>query len=238
MKKEKLLGVNVLITDYEQIANEIVGDITKNEKKFIVAINPEKVVKANEDELLTKILNDADYPIPDGRGIVFASKLKGGNIKKRITGIDCMLLLCDKFSKMDTKIFLYGSKQYVVEKTKQRLEEKYPGINIVGISNGYINDNDSLIKKINESNADVLFVALGSPKQEYWIYENMSKLNAKIFQGVGGSFDVISGNVKRAPLWMQKTGLEWLYRLIKQPFRIKIFLIFSKYLSLILKKEK
>ena len=115
---------------------------------------------------------------------------------------------------------MYGAKEETIKKAKENLEIKFPNIQIVGTINGYEKDNDKIIKAINKSKADIVFVALGSPKQEYWITENMNKVNAKIFQGVGGSFDVFSGNIKRAPKWMQKIGLEWLYRLIKEPKRI------------------
>jgi len=128
----------------------------------------------------------------------------------------CLLANNEKY-----KIFLYGAEEEVVKKAKKCLEQKYSNIKIVGYLNGYVNDLDKIIKTINKSKADILFVALGSPKQERWIIQNKEKIDAYVLQGVGGSFDVISGNIKRAPIWMQKYGLEWLYRTIKQPERFK-----------------
>lgn len=234
MKKETILGINVCTTTYEDLKKLIKNDIESKSKSFIVAINPEKVLKARKDDALKSILNSATYQIPDGIGIIYASKIKKGNIKSRITGIDCMDMLCNLANTENYKIFMYGAKEEVITKAKENLEKKYPNIKIVGTIDGYEKDNEKIIKTINNSKADIIFVALGSPKQENWIISNMDKLNVKIYQGVGGSFDVISGNIKRAPEWMQKSGLEWLYRLIKEPKRIFRQIKLIKFLFLIL----
>ena len=220
MNKENILGVDVSPLSYEDLKKNIEKDIENNKKSFIVAINPEKILKARKDEKLKELLNNATYEIPDGIGVIYASKLRKGNIKTRITGIDSMEMLCKLSEEKKYKIFMYGAKEETLKKAKENLEIKFPNIQIVGTINGYEKDNDKIISSINKSKADIVFVALGSPKQEYWITENMDKVSAKIFQGVGGSFDVFSGNIKRAPKWMQKIGLEWLYRLIKEPKRI------------------
>lgn len=220
MNKENILGVDVSPLSYEDLKKSIEKDIENNKKSFIVAINPEKILKARKDEKLKELLNNATYEIPDGIGVIYASKLRKGNIKTRITGIDSMEMLCKLSEEKKYKIFMYGAKEETIKKAKENLEIKFPNIQIVGTINGYEKDNDKIISSINKSKADIVFVALGSPKQEYWITENMDKVSAKIFQGVGGSFDVFSGNIKRAPKWMQKIGLEWLYRLIKEPKRI------------------
>ena len=238
MKKESVLGINVSITSYEELKEHINNDIKQNKKSFIVAINPEKILKARQDKKLKKLLNSADYQIPDGIGVVYASKLNKGKIKSRITGIDCMEMLCSMSSEKGYKIFLYGAKEEVVKTAKKKLKEKYENIKIVGTMNGYEKDEQKIIDAINKSNADIVFVALGSPKQENWILNNKEKINAKIFQGVGGSFDVISGNIKRAPKWMQKIGLEWLYRLIKEPKRIFRQIKLFKFLGLVLFNQK
>lgn len=220
MNKEEILKVNVSVTSYDDLEKSIIKDIESNKKSFIVAINPEKILKARKDEKLKNLLNNATYEIPDGIGVIYASKLRKGNIKTRITGIDSMEMLCKLSEEKKYKIFMYGAKEETIKKAKENLEIKFPNIQIVGTINGYEKNNDKIINAINKSKADIVFVALGSPKQEYWITENMDKVSAKIFQGVGGSFDVFSGNIKRAPKWMQKIGLEWLYRLIKEPKRI------------------
>ena len=238
MKKENILGINVLNIDYQSLERELNNDIKKHKQSFIVAINPEKILKARKDKKLKEILNAANYAIPDGIGVIYASKLRKGNIRKRITGIDTMDMLCELSVKNSYKIFLYGSQKEILEKAKKQLEIKYPNIQIVGYVNGYEKDNDIIIKKINNCRPDIVFVALGSPKQEYWIYTYMTKTNAIIFQGVGGSFDVISGKVKRAPKRMQRMGLEWLYRLFKEPKRFFRQLKLIKFALLVLLNKK
>jgi N-acetylglucosaminyldiphosphoundecaprenol N-acetyl-beta-D-mannosaminyltransferase len=228
--KETFLGIDVCTDNYEQLASKLMEDIDRNRKSFIVAINPEKIMKAQEDERLRELLNQATYQIPDGIGVILASIIKGGKIRSRVTGIDMMLRLCQEASIHGKKIFLYGAKPGVADEAKRKLEEKFPGIQIVGTMHGYEKDEKVVIDAINQSQADILFVALGSPTQEYWIVKHMHSLVPKVYQGVGGSFDVVSGRLKRAPLIFQKLGLEWLYRLIKEPWRWKRQLVLPKFL--------
>lgn len=220
MKKENILGIDVCKTTYKGLMDSISKDIEKNNKSFIVAINPEKILKSRKDEELKKLLNSATYQIADGIGVIYASKLKKGSIKERITGVDTMEKICELAAHKGYKIFMYGAKEEVVQQAKSNLEAKFKGIQIVGTINGYEKDNDKIIKIINKVKPNIIFVAMGSPKQELWIRDNMNKIDANIFQGVGGSFDVFSGTVKRAPLIMRKMGMEWLHRLIKDPKRI------------------
>ena len=220
MKKEKIYGIEVSITDYNLLRESVIYDIKKNKKSTVIAINPEKIMKSRDDYELKKILNEATYKIPDGVCVVLASKIKKGKINNRITGVDSMEMLCELSDEKGYKIFMYGAKKEVLVQAKINLKKKYKNINIVGAIDGYQQDSLLVVKKINEKKPNILFVALGSPKQEFWISEHLSKLNVNIIQGVGGSFDVISGNVKRAPKFMQKAGLEWLYRLFKEPKRI------------------
>lgn len=234
--KENFLGVDVCNYDYDQLASLLMQDIEKKKKSFIVAINPEKIMKAQEDEELRKLLNRADYQIPDGIGVIIASKIKGGQVKSRVTGIDMMLKLCQTAAANGKRIFLYGGKPGVADAAKAELEKQIPGIQIVGTLHGYEKDEQVLINTINQHNPEIIFVALGSPAQEYWIVNHMNKVTPYIFQGVGGSYDVISGNLKRAPELIQSFGLEWFYRLIKEPWRWKRQLILPKFLLKTMKK--
>ena len=137
------------------------------------------------------------------------------------------------------KVFMYGAKEEVVATAKVKIEEKYPSIQIAGYSNGYTKDQDELVRKINESGAEIIFVALGSPRQELWIRDHMKDLNVKVYQGVGGSFDVFAGNVKRAPSFFRKAGLEWFYRLITDPKRLNVSWLCQNFSSkLLLKSNK
>jgi N-acetylglucosaminyldiphosphoundecaprenol N-acetyl-beta-D-mannosaminyltransferase len=234
--KENLLGVNVSNETYEQITEKLLDRIRHNQKSFIVAINPEKIMKAQNDAQLMELLNKADFQIPDGVGILLASKLRGGKIRQRVTGIDLMMHLCKAFAKNNKSIFLYGGQPGVAEKACECLKILYPGINITGVLNGYEKDEQIVRSTINRANPDIVFVALGSPVQEYWIVNNMNHLSAQVFQGVGGSFDVISGRVKRAPSIFRRFGLEWLYRLLKEPVRWKRQTILPKFLIKALKE--
>jgi N-acetylglucosaminyldiphosphoundecaprenol N-acetyl-beta-D-mannosaminyltransferase len=144
--------------------------------------------------------------------------------------------LCEAFAKNNKSIFLYGGQPGVAEKACECLKILYPDINITGVLNGYEKDEQIIRSTINTANPDIVFVALGSPVQEYWIVNNMDHLSAQVFQGVGGSFDVISGRVKRAPSFFRKLGLEWLYRLLKEPVRWKRQTILPKFLIKALKE--
>lgn len=219
--KEQFLGIDVSSYSYEQLKQNIIADINQNRQSFIVAINPEKILQAQKDADLMRLLNKATYQIPDGVGVLVASKINGGKISQRVTGIDMLLTLCEQASENDKSVFLYGAKPGVANKAKDSLKVKFPNLRIAGVLDGYEKDEEHVIQTINAAQPDVLFVALGSPKQEYWIVEHMKDLDVKIFQGVGGSFDVISGRVKRAPDIFQRFGLEWLYRLVAEPWRIK-----------------
>lgn len=236
--KENILGIDVSNLNYDELAASLINDINNKRKAFIVAINPEKIMKAQKDRSLRELLNKATYQIPDGIGVILASKMMDGNIRTRVTGIDSMLKLCEVAAEHGKTVFLYGAKPGVAEKAKKELEKKYPGLQIVGVMDGYEKDQSKIKNAINTSKPDILFVALGSPRQENWIINNMDNLHPYVYQGVGGSFDVISGNLKRAPESFQKLGLEWLYRLIKEPWRWKRQLVLFKFLIHVLVKKK
>ncbi|AEN87034.1 MULTISPECIES: WecB/TagA/CpsF family glycosyltransferase [Priestia] len=233
--KENILGIDVCSDTYDELAAKLLQDIDKGRKSFIVAINPEKIMKAQEDRELKSLLNQATYQIPDGIGVILASKLKKGRIRERVTGIDMMLKLCQEATNNGKKIFLYGAKPGIADEAKAKLEEMFPGILIVGTLNGYEKNEEVIECTINDSGAEIVFVALGSPAQENWIIAHKEKLNPSVYQGVGGSFDVISGRLNRAPAVFQKFGLEWLYRLLKEPWRWKRQLELPRFLLRVLR---
>ncbi|WP_017380222.1 WecB/TagA/CpsF family glycosyltransferase [Paenisporosarcina sp. TG-14] len=219
--KENIMGVDVTTLNEQQLMSHIEDDIKRFQKVRIVAINPEKIMMAEQDLNLRQLLNESTYQIPDGIGVSIASKLSGGIVKGRVTGIGMMGNLLALANKNEWKIFMYGAKPEIVNQAAQNIQKKYPKLIISGTLDGYVNDTQLIMKTINEVQPHILFVALGSPKQELFIKNNMEQLHVNVFQGVGGSFDVFSGHVKRAPELFLKTGTEWLYRLIKQPSRIK-----------------
>ncbi len=152
---------------------------------------------------------------------VLAARLLYGRRLGRVTGADLMQSICAEAVGQGYRIFLYGSSPETSAKAAEVLQRRHPGIQIAGRKHGYLTDDETagLIDCINASGADILFVALGSPRQEHWISENLSRLNVSVVQGIGGTLDTIAGNVRRAPKWMQAMGLEWFYRLLKQPSR-------------------
>jgi len=236
--KETVLGIQVNTETYDELIEQIFDRIEKKEKSLIVAINPEKIMKAKDDPALKKLLNEAEFQIPDGIGVILASKLQKGNIIERVTGIDMMMRICEEAAKKQKRIFLYGGKPGVAASAAEKLKELYPGIQIAGIQHGYEKDNAKVVANINEAKPDILFVAMGSPKQENWINANRDQLYPIIYQGVGGSFDVLAGNVKRAPEFFQKIGLEWFYRLMLEPKRIKRQMALPKFLIEVIRSKK
>lgn len=236
--KETVLGVKVNTEDYDGLMVEVFDRIERKDKALVVAINPEKIMKAKEDPSLMALLNNAEIQIPDGIGVILASKLQKGQITARVTGVDMMLRLCEEGAKRGKPIFLYGGKPGVADKAKAKLEEMYPGIQIVGTQDGYEKDNEVVRARINAAKPDLLFVAMGSPRQENWINDNRDTLHPTIYQGVGGSFDVLAGTVKRAPEFWQKANLEWFYRLVKEPSRIGRQMALPKFLLEVMKSKK
>lgn len=235
---ENILGIDVTALDYQGIINEIDQVIKNNDKANVIAVNPEKFIAMEKNAELKELISQATFKIPDGIGVILASKLKGGQIRSRVTGVDLFVEILKLADKNSYKVYLYGGKPDVVSRTKEVIERDYRGVQVVGYSDGYQNDQGSLIEEINESGAQIMFVALGSPKQELWIKENMGRLNVNIYQGVGGSFDVLSGNVQRAPEVFRKTGTEWFYRLATQPSRFRRQMALPKFLFKVLFKSK
>ncbi len=220
--KETYLGVDVSPLTYEGIIASLEQRMERNEQSTIIAVNPEKVMTAQTNDTLKRLINTSTFQIADGIGIILASKLKKGAITERVTGVDMMARLLEFARDNDYPIYMYGAKRQVLDKAKANIERTYPGITIAGSTDGYEQDEEKIVSQIEASGAKLLFVALGSPKQELWIERHMNRLsNVLVFQGVGGSFDVFSGTVKRAPALFRKTGTEWLYRLITNPSRWK-----------------
>ena len=237
MNKEKVLGFDVCTESPKEMLENIFKSYKKQEQLFIVNINPEIIIANYNNEKFKEILNEQKYQIPDGTGIVWASKKNKGNIKQRITGIDLMIDICEESQKYGSRIFLYGSKPGIAKTAKENLKKQFPNINIVGECNGYCDEGETT-QKILEARSDIVFVGLGSPKQEEFIIENKEKFpSVKIFMPVGGSFDVISKTKKRAPNWVIKCNLEWLYRLFQEPSRIGRQMKLLKFMYLV-RREK
>mgnify|MGYP002577650029 CR=1 FL=1 len=237
MNKEKILGFDVCSNKQQDLLIQLFDDYNHNIQNMVVNINPEIIISNYKNKDLVKKLNEQKYQIPDGIGVVYASKINKGNITQRIAGIDFMEMIIKKSLELNSRIFLYGAKPEVIRLAKKELEKKYPGINIVGFLDGY-QSTEEAVKIIEKVNPDILFVGTGSPKQEKFILENKDKFrDTKILMPVGGSFDVISKSLKRAPKLIIKLNLEWLYRLIKQPSRFFRQLKLIKFIFYVLIKK-
>ena len=213
--------------------------LENNEKKFIITANPETLTMAETDEEVSKMLLDKNNSVvPDGIAIVKACKTLDIPVTERIAGVDIAEYLLHEASQLKKKVYLFGSKQEVIDGMKKVIEEKYSGIKLVGATNGYIEDKDKEFENIKKAKPDVIMVALGIPDQETLIYKHLKDFEKGIFIGVGGSFDVLSGTKKRAPKIFIKLNLEWLYRIMCEPKRLKRFWNNNVKFILKIKKEK
>ncbi len=219
-KQYKLLGYNIDLFDMQSALNYAKSLIDGANSSHIVTINPEIIDYANKHEEYAKILKEAEMVIPDGIGIKIGLQVNGIRVQ-RLTGIEFARLLIDDAAKNNIPVALVGAKPNVIEKVQKCLKEDFPDLNIVYAHDGYFKDNSEIFEGLKISCPKILFVAMGAPKQEEFIYELKSILPSTLMIGIGGSFDVWAGEVQRAPKIWQKLGLEWLYRTIKQPERFK-----------------
>lgn len=207
---------------------------------FICTPNPEIVMEAQKDQELMSILQEADMVVPDGIGVVWASKYSSIRLRERVAGYDLTQNLFSELAETEHTIYFFGGAPGVATEAARKMTRKYPGLKIVGIHNGYFDGKEEkkIIHDIKKLSPSILLVGLGAPKQEKWIYENMRLFGAKVSIGVGGSFDVMAGNVKRAPRVFQKLGLEWFYRLITQPTRWRRMMRLPMFAFTVLKMRK
>ncbi len=216
-----ILGVAFNNITHKEAVELVCSYLDGNDKKMIFTPNPEFVMEALSNAEFMKILSEGDLLVPDGIGIIIASKILGRPLKERVAGCDLVHDVFDKIKTSEKTVYFLGGGKGVAETAKLKMEQRYKGIKIVGVHDGYFNENEEklIIEEINRLKPDLVLVGIGFPKQEKWIYEHKDILNAKAFIGIGGSIDIMSGNVKRAPDIFIKLGLEWFYRLIKQPSR-------------------
>jgi N-acetylglucosaminyldiphosphoundecaprenol N-acetyl-beta-D-mannosaminyltransferase len=242
MKKTTIFNTNIDNLSMQETLQKVKQAISAKTQLHHVVVNAGKIVAMQSDVQLRESVNSADIINADGQAVIWASKLLGKPLKERVAGIDLMENLVELAHQKNYKIYCLGAKEEVVSKVVSHYKEKYSPKIIAGYRNGYFTKEEEpkIAKEIAESGANILFVAITSPKKENFLYENRETLKVVNFiMGVGGSFDVVSGLVKRAPSWMQRSGLEWFYRLIQEPKRMwKRYLIGnSKFIFLILKEK-
>ncbi|MBI0577713.1 WecB/TagA/CpsF family glycosyltransferase [Neobacillus cucumis] len=234
-----ILGINFLNKGFNEVVHLLTERISKGVKTFVVTANPEIVMYAREDNEYWKIVQEADYVVPDGSGIILAAKILNTPIQERVTGYDLTVRLLELANQNGWRIYLLGGKEETNKKAVATICERYPHLVMAGSHNGYFKGKENKIaNEIKAANADIVFVALGFPRQEKWISAHYATFSKGIFMGVGGSIDVLAGEVKRAPLIWQKLNLEWFYRLVKQPSRWRRMLALPRFLVEILKVKK
>lgn len=229
--KKNLLGVGVSVASRIEVLEYLVKNSLKGSKKiFIVTPNPELLVMAKKDENYKKVLNSADLALPDGVGIMLAGKFLGLSLKDRITGVDLVENLCKRISNQPITVSFVGGRPGIAERTVECLKKRY-----FGLKTTFFGEEIEDFSKL--KGTDILFVAFGSPKQEFWIADNLKRLPVKVVIGVGGSFDFISGETPRAPKIIRQIGFEWLFRLIIEPWRAKRQMALVEFIFLVLKEK-
>ena len=228
----KILGVPVHPMTMKQSVDSLEQRMLAGEQTFVVTANAEIIMMCQEDAAYNSIISQkAELVLPDGAGAVWAGRHLGYKVPERVAGFDLYNQLLALSAKKGYKAYFFGGSPGIAEAAKAKSEEMYPGVKIVGCHNGYFTDADvpAIIEAINQSGAEMLFVALGAPKQERWILAHREELKPRILMGIGGSFDVLAGKMERAPKWMQDASLEWAFRLYKQPSRFMRMLALPKF---------
>lgn len=231
VKKVPVLDVMVDSVTMREAVNIIENFIAKKKKALIATANAEMIMMAHKDRALRDILNEADLVVADGAGTVWAARHLGYKMPERVAGFDLAQCLLKRAPKKGVKVFFLGSAPGVAQKAKAAAEKKYPGLSVVGVRDGYFKPEEleGVIAQINAAKPDLLLVALGVPRQEKWLKTYLPRLNVAAAIGVGGTLDVMAGVVKRAPVWMQKAKMEWLYRGFFQPKRIGRLMALPKF---------
>ena len=249
MEKVRILGIDIDNMTMDEVLEKTELYLKESNFRKIFTPNTEIVMLAKDDKELQDLINSADIVIADGIGLIHGSKIRKKPLKERVTGFDLSVELLEIANKEGYSIYFLGGEEGVAKDAAENSKKKYPNIRIAGYRNGFFPgthtgkagslEEKEIIEEINESKADILFVGLGFPKQEIWISENEKYLETvKIAIGNGGTMDILSGRSKRAPEIYQKLGLEWLYRLVKEPSRIKRQILLPKFmLNVIFSKD-
>lgn len=250
IEQEKVLGNNQRISilnttidvlNVKETINLVEKYVQSKTPLHLMGVNADKINEVNENELMKEIVNKCGIINADGASVILASKYLKKPLPERVAGVDLMQDLVKLSAEKGYSIYLLGAKQEVVEKTKEVLVKRHPELKVSGIHNGYFKEEDwsSISKELKKSKPDFVFVGITSPIKEYLIEFLQNDGNNSVFMGVGGSFDVISGNIPRAPKWMQKCNLEWLFRVIQEPKRLfkRYFIGNRRFIKAIIKEK-
>ncbi|SDD42345.1 WecB/TagA/CpsF family glycosyltransferase [Sporomusa acidovorans] len=239
-KKATVLNVTIDTVTMSEAVAILEQYIREKTPHLVATANAEMVMLAQKDLELACILEQCDLVVPDGAGVVWAARYQGYTILERVAGYDLTQNILSEAASKGYRVFMFGSQPEIINKAKAAALERYPGLCICGTRHGFFSSEDEsdIINTITAAKPDILLAALGVPKQEKWLARNLTKLNVPVCMGVGGTFDVMAGAVRRAPLWMQRTSLEWLFRLLCQPQRVIRMLVLPKFALKIIGKKK
>lgn len=238
MEQIRILGVKIDNITMSQAVDTVSEWMDSDDHRMVVTPNPEIVYHAYLHPEFKQVLNQADLTLPDGIGVVYGAKIIGTPLQERVPGFDFCCHTLEKMAATGKRLFLLGGKPGVAEMAVENIKKSYPGIGIAGYCDGYFKDDEKVLEQINQSNADFLMVCLGFPRQENWIAKYRDRLSVKVSIGAGGSVDVLAGTVKRAPALFCRFGLEWFYRLLRQPSRIGRMMNLPKFLLTVMKKTR
>lgn len=233
-----VLGVRVDRVTTEQALHMMERFIAERRPHQVVTLNPEFVIKAQHNAEFRVTLEEADLALPDGAGLLWAARLLGRSLLERVTGSDIVPLIAEMSARQGYRLYLLGAAPGVAEKAAETLKRNYPGLQIVGAYAGSPDpaEEDGIIARIVAASPDFLFVAYGAPRQDLWIHRNLRRLGVPVCMGIGGTLDFIAGVAVRAPRWMRKVGLEWLHRLLRQPWRWRRMLALPQFTYLVMRQ--
>lgn len=231
------MGVGFDNLTREEFIEKAKAMIAAGDRGYVVTPNAEIVYEAVHDEEYKSLLNGAALVLPDGAGVVLGAKILGTPVKEKVAGIEFGDGICQAMAQSGGRVYFLGGKPGVAELAARKLQEKHPGLTVCGTADGYFKEEAAVIAKVNAAQPDVLFVCLGAPKQEKFMRGHFEELNAKLMLGLGGSLDGYAGVAQRAPRWMINLSLEWLYRLIKEPWRLGRMMRLPKFVIICVKEK-
>ena len=221
-ERMQILGITIDPLTMKETVDAVEQYVLKKHPLHLMGVNADKINQCYEDEKIKRIVNESGIINADGASVVLASKFLGAPVPERVAGIDLMQNLLELSNKKGYSVYFFGAKEEILQDMLKAFKQRYPNLNVVGYRNGYFSPEDEkkIQEDIKERKPDFVFVGITSPKKEYIIQSFMDNGINTVFMGVGGSFDVLSGHIKRAPLWMQKLNLEWLFRVVNEPKRL------------------
>lgn len=227
-----ILGVRVDAVTEPDVLEFVRERIRDNQPAHVVTVNVEYVMRAREDERFARALGNADLATPDSAGIVWAMQRRGVSVRRRVGGSDLIWSISSQAARSGHRLFLLGARPGVAERAGRVLSNTYPGLTVAGAHAGSpaASERAFIVDLIRQSRADIIFVAFGSPQQDLWIADNLPASGASVAMGVGGSMDYVAGTAHRAPVWMQEHNVEWVWRLLREPWRWRRMLAIPRFM--------